>query len=188
MGIDTFYHSKGNIPESLLRGAGIPDDFITYVPSLTARPIEFYKCFISFTETDDEFAEKLYRDLKAAGIHCWRWKEDAKWGKTLMKSIDEAVRLYQKVVVVCSEKSLNSPIVLREINRALLKEDVLARQGLDNEVLFPIRVDNYVLEGWEHHRKADVIEKNLGDFCQWRVAEEYEKSLNRLIRDLKLEN
>jgi len=185
-GIDTFYHSKGSIPESLLRGAGIPENFITDAPSLTARPIEFYKCFISFTEDDDEFAQKLYKDLKAAGIKCWRWKEDARWGKTLMRSIDEAVRIYDKLIVVCSEQSLNSPAVVREIERALQKEDSLMRQGKDDEVLFPIRLDDYIFNRWEHYRKADVTAKNVGDFRQWKVPDEYEKSLARLIRDLRI--
>lgn len=187
-GVDTFYHSKGSIPESLLRGAGIPENFITYAPSLTARPIEFYKCFISFTEADDKFAQKLYNDLKAAGIKCWRWKEDARWGKTLMRSIDEAVRIYDKLIVVCSEQSLNSPAIVREIERALQKEDSLAREGKDNEVLFPIRLDDYIFDVWEHYRKADVTAKNVGDFRQWEVPEEYEKKLARLIQDLKIED
>ena len=186
-GIDTFYQSKGSISKSLLRGAGIPENFITSALPLTAHP-ESYKCFISFTEADDKFAEKLYKDLKAAGIDDWRWKEDAKWGKTLMRSIDKAVQIYDKVIVVCSEQSLNSPAVIREIERALQKEDSLARQGKDNEVLLPIRLDDYIFDGWEHYRKADVTAKNVGDFRQWEVPEEYEKSLARLIQDLKIEN
>lgn len=188
-GIDTFYHSKGSIPESLLRGAGIPENFITYATSLTARPSEFYKCFISFTEADDKFAEILYNDLKAAGIKCWRWKEDARWGKPLMRSIDEAVRIYDKLIVVCSEQSLSSPAVVREIERALQKEDSLARQqGKDNEVLFPVRLDDYIFDGWEHHRKPDVIAKNVGTFSRWKVPDEYQKSLARLIQDLRIED
>jgi TIR domain/Pentapeptide repeats (8 copies) len=183
--VDTLYKSKGNIPEVFLRGCGVPENLITYMHSLTGQALEFYKCFISFTEADDAFSERLYNDLQANGVRCWRWKEDAKWGKTLMRSIDEAVRLYDKLIIICSEQSLNSPAVIREIERALQKEDDLARQGKESEVSFPIRLDDYIFTGWNHHRKADVIAKNVGDFTRWKDHDSYRKALERLLRDLK---
>ena len=79
------------------------------------------------------------------------------------------------------------PAVIREIERALQKEDDLARQGKDAEVLFPIRLDDYIFTGWEHHRKADVTAKNVGDFRQWKSRDDYQKALDRLLRDLKAE-
>lgn len=189
IGIDVIYYSKGKIPEVFLRGCGIPESFIVQIPALVAsiEPIQFYKCFISFTEADDLFSERLYNDLQSKGVRCWRWKEDAKWGRTLMRSIDEAVRIYDKLVVICSKQSLKSPAVIREIERALQKEDDLARQGKDNEVLFPIRLDDYILTGWQHYRKADVLQKNIGDFRNWHDPECYHKQFDRLIRDLKAE-
>jgi len=60
IGIDTFYLSKGKIPESFLRGCGVPEVFITYARSLVGRPIEFYSCFISYPSQDDEFARRLH--------------------------------------------------------------------------------------------------------------------------------
>lgn len=187
IGIDTIYKSKGKIPENFLRGAGVPDNFIQYMASLTGQAFKFYTCFISFTESDDVFAERLYNDLQGAGVRCWRWKEDAKFGKTLMHSIDEAVRTYDKLVIICSEPSLNSPAVIREIERALQKEDELARQGRPSDVLFPIRLDDYIFAGWNHHRKADVLCKNVGDFRQWHDPAVYRIRLDRLVRDLRSE-
>lgn len=189
VGIDVIYHSKGKIPEVFLRGCGIPESFIVQIPALVAsvEPIQFYKCFISFTEADDAFSERLYNDLQMKGVRCWRWKEDAKWGKSLMHSIDEAVRLYDKLIIICSEQSLNSPAVIREIERALQKEDDLARQGKEGEVLFPIRIDDYIFTGWNHHRKADVTAKNVGDFTRWKEHDSYQKAFDRLLRDLKAE-
>jgi uncharacterized protein YjbI with pentapeptide repeats len=186
IGIDTLYLSAGKIPEVFLRGCGVPENFITYMHSLTGKALDFYKCFISFTEADDLFSERLYNDLQGAGVRCWRWKEDAKWGKTLMSSIDEAVHYYDKLIIICSEQSLNSPAVIREIERALQKEDDLARHDKEPEVLFPIRLDDYIFE-WNHHRRADVIAKNVGDFRHWNEPEKYKKAFDRLLRDLKAE-
>lgn len=185
IGIDTIYKSRGNIPEVFLRRAGVPENFITYMRSLTGAALDFYKCFISFTEADDLFSERLYNDLQGAGVRCWRWKEDAPWGKNLMSSIDDAVRYYDKLVVICSEQSLKSPAVMREIERALQKEDDLARQGKEGGVLFPLRLDDYLFNEWSHHRKADLIAKNVGDFRRWHEPEHYKRSFERLLRDLK---
>jgi hypothetical protein len=185
IGIDTIYKSRGHIPEKLLRGCGVPEDFITFMRSLTTQSFRFHTCFISYTEADDAFSERLYIDLQIKGVRCWRWKEDAKWGKTLMRSIDEAVRIYDKLIVVCSEQSLNAPAVIREIERALQKEDELTRQGKEAEVLFPLRLDDYIFSGWQHHRKADVVAKNVGDFRNWGNPDAYQQAFNRLLRDLK---
>lgn len=185
--ISTIYESKGGIPQGFLRGSGIPENFITYMHSLTGNAFDYYSCFISFAESDDYFSERLYNDLQGRGIRCWRWKEDAKWGRTLMLSIDEAVQVYDKLIVICSEASLQSPAVIREVERALQKEDQLARQGKNHEVLFPIRLDDYIFTTWTHYRKWDVVNKHVGDFRQWNNPELYYKKLNRLVHDLKAE-
>ena len=37
----------------------------------------------------------------------------------------------------------------------------------DQDVLFPIRIDDYVLDGWKHHRKKNVTDSTIGDFTGW---------------------
>lgn len=65
--IDTIYRSKGKIPDVFLRGAGIPNNFITYIGSLVGKPIEFYSCFISYSTKDQGFADRLYADSAGKG-------------------------------------------------------------------------------------------------------------------------
>ncbi|HWZ96950.1 MAG TPA: pentapeptide repeat-containing protein [Candidatus Dormibacteraeota bacterium] len=60
IGIDTVYLSKGQVPEVFLRGAGVPETFITYMRSLVVEPIEYYSCFISYSTMDQEFADLLH--------------------------------------------------------------------------------------------------------------------------------
>ncbi len=183
--VDTLFKSKGKIPKVFLKGAGVPDILIDYLNSLTGKAFEFYSCFISFTENDDIFSKCLYQDLQDNGVRVWRWKEDAKWGEDLIGEVDKAVKRYDKLIVICSKSSLNAPVVLREIERALQKEDDFKRKGITKNVLFPIRLDDYIFKGWEHPRKADVIAKNIGDFREWNNPKEYKKSLARLVRDLR---
>src|SRR5260370_1198834 len=59
----TFARS-GQLPISFLRGCGLPDTLIEYLPSLLNRPIEFYSCFISYHHTDKAFVRLLHDTLQ----------------------------------------------------------------------------------------------------------------------------
>jgi hypothetical protein len=176
IGIDTIYRSKGNIPEAFLRGAGVPQDFITYMKSLVGKAIDFYSCFISYSSKDDDFAQRLYADLQAKNVRCWKFDENAKWGEPLWGEIDTAIRYYDKLVVIYSKHSLQSPPVIREIERALQKED---REH--KNVLFPITIDDYLLDKWDHPRKADVVSKVVGDFRGWDNLASYSKAFAHFL-------
>jgi uncharacterized protein YjbI with pentapeptide repeats len=63
IGIDAIYSSKGKIPVVFLRGAGIPDVFISYIGPLVGQPIQYYSCFISYSNRDQAFTERLHADL-----------------------------------------------------------------------------------------------------------------------------
>jgi hypothetical protein len=60
-----------SLPEAFLRGCGLPDNLIEYLPSLQNRPIEFYSCFISYSHADKSFARRLHDQLQGRGIRCW---------------------------------------------------------------------------------------------------------------------
>lgn len=180
VGIETIYRSEGNIPEVFVRGAGLPENFIAFVHSLTGKAFEFYSCFISHSTKDGEFVARLYADLQAHGVRCWYFPEDAKSGESVWGEIDRSIHTYDKLVVVCSANSLQSGPVNREIERALQREDRESRH-----VLFPIRIDEYLFEKWEHPRKVDVISKVAGNFMGWEHLATYRKALERLLKDLR---
>ena len=84
-------------------------------------------------------------------------------------------------MVVCSENSLQSGPVLREIERALIRED---REG--KNILFHITIDHYIFDRWEHERKADVLSKVVGDFRGWdESTEKYEAAFKKLLTALE---
>ena len=140
----------------------MPANLIEYLPSLLNQAIQYYSCFISHSHSDQRFCDRLYADLQARGVRVWYFPEDATWGRSVWGEIDRSIKLYDKLVVVCSEHSLQSSPVCREIERSLQRED---REG--KEVLFPIRLDNYLFDTWDHRRKADVVAKVVGDFRGW---------------------
>ena len=80
---------SGPLPLAFLRGCGLPDALIDYLPSLLNRPFQFYSCFISYASKDHAFAERLYADLQNKGVRCWFAPEDMKIGDQIRPSIDE---------------------------------------------------------------------------------------------------
>jgi hypothetical protein len=180
IGIDTLYRSQGNIPEVFLRGAGVPDEMITYIKSLVGRPFEFYSCFISYSSRDDALAQRLYADLQNKGVRCWFAPEDLKIGDEFRSRIDESIQVYDRLLLVLSDHSVRSRWVQKEVETAFEKE------GKENRiVLFPIRIDEAVMQsavGWA----ADIRrQRHIGDFRQWKDHEAYQQAFTRLLRDLK---
>jgi hypothetical protein len=180
LGLDTIYRSKGKVSKQFLRGCGVPEEFIQYMHSLVAAPIDFYSCFISYSSLDHEFAEQLHSQLQSEGVRCWFAPQDLKTGDEFRTRIDESIRIYDKLLVVLSENSIRSRWVQKEVETAFEKER--SRRGL---VLFPIRIDDAIMEtdkAWA----ADIRRtRHVGDFRGWKDSDFFETALNRLIRDLK---
>jgi hypothetical protein len=183
--IDTLYRSGGNIPESFLRGCGMPDHFITFIPSLIGalEPIQFYSCFISYSTKNQDFAERLHTDLQAKHVRCWFAPEDLKIGDRFNERIEDSIRIYDKLLIILSEESISSRWVEREVNAAFEHE-----QKQNRTMLFPIRLDDAVMDcnqAWA----ADIRRsRHIGDFTGWKDHDSYQKAFARLMRDLKAES
>lgn len=185
IGIDTVYRSKGKIPEAFLRGAGVPDVFITNMKSIVAaiESIQFYSCFISYSSRDQEFTERLHADLQSKGVRCWFAPEDLKIGDSFRKRIDDAIRMHDKLLIVLSTNSTSSFWVEKEVETAFEKE----RQQ-NRTVLFPIRLDDAVMEAQEAWAADIRRTRHIGDFRNWKNHNSYKKSFDRLLRDLRSED
>ena len=176
------FKRSGKLPLSFLRGCGLPDTLIDYLPSLLNQPIQFYSCFISYSSKDEAFAQRLHADLQDKGIRCWFAPENMKIGDKIRTRIDEVIRIHDKLLLVLSQNSVVSGWVEKEVETAFDKE--IERK---EPVLFPIRLDTAVMEsktGWA----ADIRRsRHIGDFCNWKNHDEYQKGLERLLRDLRVE-
>lgn len=185
IGIDTIFMSGGNIPEVFLRDCGVPQEFIDYIPSFTDKPWEYYSCFISYAEKelDSEFARRLHADLVANEVRTWFAPHDMKTGQEIRQTIDDAIKLRDKVVLVLSMNSINSNWVKKEVETAFEEE---CRRG--KIVLFPIRIDDAVMKtdvAWA----ADIRRsRHIGDFRNWKSHDEYQNAFNRLLNDLQQES
>lgn len=188
IGIDTLFKSLGRIPEVFLREAGVPDDFITFLPSLVGRVIEFYSSFISYSHHDHEFARRLHSRMREENLRVWYAPEDMKAGRKLHEEIFRAIQIHDKLLLVLSESSIQSEWVMTEIRRARKVEREENRRKL-----FPIRlVDFETIQTWEcfdadsgKDLAVELREYYIPDFSNWKNHDLFEAEFAKLLRDLR---
>jgi hypothetical protein len=67
-------------------------------------------------------------------------------------------------------------------------ETALAKERRENRtILFPIRLDESILEIEEGWPALICNTRNIGDFTLWKQYDPYQKAFDRLLRDLKAE-
>jgi len=187
VGIDTIYKSKGKIPHIFLRGAGVPENFIEYMASLVGTGIEFYSLFISYSTHDQEFAERLYADLQDKGVRCWFAPHKLQGGKKVHEQIDEAIRFYDKLLLILSPASMESEWVKAEIFKA--REREIKEKW---RVLYPIRLCSFEeLRDWTlvdgdtgKDLAREIREYFIPDFSNWKDHDSYKIAFNKLLDDL----
>jgi uncharacterized protein YjbI with pentapeptide repeats len=200
IGIETIYASQRVIPEIFLRGCGLSDFQIETVklatPGLDAEQvtditykihqlylgggIQYYSCFISYNSEDQGFAQRLHDDLQNNSVRCWFAPEDMKVGDQIRPTIDRQIRLRDKLLVILSENSVQSEWVGDEVEAALEEE-----QASDRLVLFPIRLDDAVMDTRDDWAAKIKRRRHIGDFSNWKDEGSYRKAFERLLRDLK---
>src|SRR5262249_31333405 len=169
--------------ELFLEGAGVPRDYIEFFRSRIGKAIEYYSSFISYSTIDQDFADRLYNDLRQKGIRTWLATEELKIGDRFRTRINEAIRIHDKLLVVLSKHSVKSEWVGDEVEAAFEREH---RDG--GTVLFPIRLDDAIMESNTAWAATIRRTRHIGDFTKWKDHDQYQKALARLIRDLQAEN
>lgn len=178
--IDTDTLFLNSLPFVFLRGVGLSDKLIDYLPSLAGNSIEYYSCFISYSIKDQAFADRLHADLQARGVRCWFAPHDLPIGAKTWDQIDEAIRRRDRVLLILSSNSIASEWVEDEVSKAFAEE-----RKRERIVLFPIRIDDAVMQTGEPWAVKLRDQRNIGDFRSWEVSAAYSEALSRILRDLR---
>lgn len=201
IGIDTFRLSKGKLPAVFLRGCGLSDADIEYTklsnPELSneeitrilykihdlraSQSVQISPLFISYSQGDGIFVDKLENYLYKIGIRFWRDVHDGKAGR-LEKQIDRAIRQHPIVLLVLSRNSLQSDWVEHEVRMARQLEKETGR-----DVLCPVTLDkSWVSSPWPKRVMEQIMEYNILDFSAWKDDVKFEGMFRKLIDGLEL--
>jgi hypothetical protein len=184
------------LPDLFLEGCGYSREEIGVLRALYAKsPIEFFSAFISHADKkpDSEFAERVYNDLRAANVTCWHFRHDLQMGERWATQIEGAIKIHDKLVVVCSEEGLFREGVVKEIIRAVELESMSGSRKL-----FPVRLDDFILSQAATDkfnalstplRRADWLDRlreyQIGDFTRWKSYDAYKMQFSNLLAALR---
>lgn len=179
--VSTIARSYGTLPKKFLRGTGTPEFLIQSLASFTSQPETLSSCYISYSIWDKTFAEQLHADLQDLGIRCWLSPkytgQQGEWIKTVWDERAEAsMNMNNKVVLVLSEHSSNSPWV------EIIVDTILKRESeAERSLLILCQLDDAIMgTGWSW--LADLLKTHqILNFTQWKKKEAYDSALLQLL-------
>jgi len=172
----------GNTPLSFLRGCGLRPEEIEYFKGVLIGPIEFNACFLTYHEADEELANRIHRDLQDSGVRCWKRRHRcAEFEIGDSGDIEHINCGVNRMILLASKNSLNSPSILREIGWALRREEFGPAESA--HVLMPIEVDEFASNGWEHLQRDRIVSRFIA-----KSDDSYADVLSKLLGQLKPAN
>ncbi|MFH1372345.1 MAG: toll/interleukin-1 receptor domain-containing protein [bacterium] len=177
---------KGKI-ELFLRNS-LPDDkYIQVFRDLIPPSGMSGSAFLSYSHKDTVFAHRLHRSFRRRGIQCWIDEHHLLPGQRIHQEVGRAIRRSDKVVLCCSEASLNSWWVETEILAALEKERLLrARDSKEILVLIPLNLDDYLFTGWDSGLAPQIRSRLAADFRGWANNKSlFRRGLERVLVSLR---
>ncbi len=169
------------LPQEFLRGIGLTEDFIKYLPSLSEITAQYYSCFIMHSNKDKQFAQKLHKDLQNEGVRCWLTPDNKKTGDRVKDLINEVNTAEDKLLVILSNNSIDNKWIITEV------EDVLAEKRQRKQfILMPLKINEDLTSGDKSRFNKIMPEKHISDFTNWEKPIEYFNAFNELLENLKV--
>jgi uncharacterized protein YjbI with pentapeptide repeats len=175
----TVYRSAGRVPEPFLFGTqqDAPEDVLVKLrDTFRTLPFNYWSCFVSYAAQDSEFVDHLTARLKRAGVSHWRDRAALRAGEVFEERISQAIRRYDRFLVVLSSYALKSEWVSKEIRLALKNKryDIL-----------PVRLDDFVLVDEEEVALELRSQRHVANFSCWRESRAFRDEFKLLLNALR---
>jgi len=179
IGIDTLLRSKGQIPDQFLNGCGVPAALFANLRTLAEGSTQMARCYVTSVESDRVLADRICSDLQQRGLRCWKLGDTAPGPGKLLRQVEKRLHSYDRLIAIFSEGALKNEQFLREVERAVWREEDAVGQ-----VLYPVRSDGALL-GWRDPLYAEIAKREILDFSEWRVdAGMYRVTIKALAQKL----
>lgn len=170
-----------------LRRAGLQDAFFSQFLPDTNETTLYPSCFISYSQQDETFAKRLHGRLSELMVPVWYAPHALVGGKKIIEQIEDAIEMYDRLLLILSNSSMSSEWVKSEVRRALQKERQTKKRAL-----FPIRLVSFEeLKSWRlfdsdngKDLAVEVREYFIPDFSGWRKPRVFDDAISRLLSDL----
>ena len=94
-------------------------------------------------------------------MRCWFAPHDLPIGAKIWDAIDDAIRVRDKLLLILSENAIASDWVEDEVGKAYAEE-----RRRHQAVLFPVRIDEAIMETIKPWAVKLRDQRNIGDFCR----------------------
>ncbi len=169
------------LPQKFLRGIGLTEDFIKYLPALLEITAQYYSCYILYSNEDKLFAKKLNGDLQNEGVRCWLIPDNKKTGDKVKDLINEVNAAEDKLLVILSNNSIENKWIVTEV------EDVLTEERQRKQsILMPLKINEDLTSRDKPRFNKILSEIHFIDFTKWEKPIEYFNAFNELIENLKV--
>jgi len=151
------------LPRSLLRSCGVANDHIKYIDKISHDSHRLPNYFISYSDSDREFASRFATELEGHGIRTWLAPRDLPFGASTREYLERTIHRHGKLLVILSSKSLISPWVEFEVETAFEIE-----RKKRAKIVIPVTIDTRIFNtkvSWARHL---LRTRNIADFRKWR--------------------
>lgn len=155
-----------------LRGCGFSDAFIEALPTVE---MEAPRCILSYVNEDETLARRIHEDLQAHGVRCWLMPHDQHFTRMQGGGLGP----HEKLILLLSEHAVKSSWASFEVRVAFAKE--LAEVC---SVLFPLRVDEAVMQAEQDWATRLRESRPIGDFSNFQDDAAYQQAFTILLQSI----
>lgn len=194
----TLHLADGTLPGSFLQGVGLPDPAIAYAQSAASADLH-RACFLCFLPNEQDFAERLFRDLQARGVRCWL--ANMRQDEPFARQTDNPAQVSDTFLFIIPHKVLHGGGVAQMTLKNVLQWEHQAQRQL----VIPLCVEAEEKErmfhwwatmcqrSWSFLRKLKRVSQEqppfpdrvIFDFSRWQEEEAYQERLHQLVAFLQ---